>query len=68
LLRAGREPEPSVSARERARILESRYAGIEISHPSLDANIRDREGKFLVAHGDQLVLTVYWLEPGSPLP
>jgi hypothetical protein len=68
LLRAGRQPEPPASARERARILESRYPGIEISHRPLDANIRDGQGKFLVAHGDPLVLTVYWLEPGSPLP
>lgn len=68
MLRAGREPKSSASARERARILESRYPGIEVSDPSMNAKIRNDEGNFLVAHGDHVVLTVYWLDPESPLP
>jgi hypothetical protein len=68
LLKAGREPEPAENARERARILEARYPGIEISDPPMEANLRDRDGNFIVAHGDQLMLMVYWLDPGSPLP
>jgi hypothetical protein len=68
LLKAGREPEPAENARERARILESRYPGIAISDPPMEVNLRDRDGSFLVAHGDQLMLMVYWLDPGSPLP
>jgi hypothetical protein len=68
LLKAGREPEPVENARERARLLESRYPGIAISDPPIEANLRDRDGNFVIAHGDQLMLTVYWLDPGSPLP
>ncbi len=79
LLTAGREPEPENDREraqvppeycgERARILEARYPGIEIGDSPKGEYILGRDWKPLHASdGTSLVLMVYWLDLGSPLP
>jgi hypothetical protein len=67
-LTAGREPNPAENDHERARILEARYPGIVIDN-SLRVGIPGSAGQPLNGRdGTPLMLTVYWLEPTSPLP